>query len=95
MTHSLATRPQTRAVTTEYPMHRCVVVHVDGGLDGVLRVLTTLRGRQYRVRDLAVQVHEGVRVSEVRATVVLTADHTDLLLDRLRRLPAVLTAERG
>jgi hypothetical protein len=70
-----------------------VVIHVTSGLDGVVRVATMLRGRRYRVRDLAVDVREGVLVSEVRATVLLTAAETGLLLERLRRLAVVVHAD--
>lgn len=81
--------------TTAFPAHRTVIVLVTGGLDGVVRIATVLRGRRYRVRELAVDVREGVVVSEIRATVVLTASETDLLLERLRRLPAVVSADNG
>lgn len=76
-----------------HPTYRRVTTHVTDGLDGVLRVVTVLRGRRYRVRDLAVEVREGVVESTVHATVLLNADEHVLLLDRLRRLPAVLTAD--
>jgi hypothetical protein len=76
-------------------VHRRVAVRVADGLDGVLRVASVLRGRRYRVRDLALDVREGVVVSEVRATVLLTAPETDLLLERLRRVVAVISAERA
>jgi hypothetical protein len=79
----------------EFPMHRSVIVHVTGGLDGVVRIAMMLRGRRYRVRDLAVDLREGVVVSEMRATVVLTASETALLLERLRRLAAVVRAEHA
>jgi hypothetical protein len=78
---------------TAFPMHRTVIILVTGGLDDVMRVAMMLRGRRYRVRDLAVVVREGVVVSEIRATVVLTASETDLLLERLRRLPSVISAD--
>ncbi|GAA0927027.1 hypothetical protein [Pseudonocardia zijingensis] len=87
-----AARPST-SPAPEYPVHRSVVAHVTGGLDGVLRVATVLRGRRYRVRDLAVDIREGVVVSEVRATVLLTASETTLLLERLRRLASVTSAD--
>ena len=72
-----------------------MIVQVTGGLDGVVRIATMLRGRRYRVRDLAVDVREGVVVSEVRATVVLTATETALLLERLRRLATVVSTEHA
>lgn len=93
MTSPLA-RPRTAAAgPPEFPAHRAVVVGATGGLDGVVRIATMLRGRRYRVRDLAVQVREGVVVSDIRVVVVLTASETDLLLERLRRLSVVLSAD--
>jgi hypothetical protein len=68
---------------------------VADGLDGVLRVVTVLRGRQYRIRDLNVEMHDGVVESRVRCTLVLPASQLDLLLERLRRLPAVMSAENA
>ncbi len=55
----------------------------------------TPRGRHYRVLDLALHVRERSAVSEVRATVILTAQETELLLKRLRRMPAVVSAKMG
>jgi hypothetical protein len=75
-------------------LHHTVVVQVTAGLDGVLRVAAMLRGRRYPVRDLTVDVHEGATASELRATVLLSGPDTDLLLERLRRMPAVLAARR-
>lgn len=82
-----------RGAGPEFPVHRAIAVQVTGGLDGALRVATMLRGRGYRVRDLSVDVREGVVESRVGCTVALTAAETALLLERLRRLPAVVTAE--
>lgn len=90
---SAAVAPEIRPAG--FAAHRTVTVGVAGGLDAVLRVAMMLRGRRYRVRDLAVHVREGVVVSEIRVVVVLTADETDLLLERLRRLPEVLGADRS
>jgi hypothetical protein len=70
------------------PLYCSVTAAVTGGLDGALRVMTLLRGRRYRVRDLGVHVDEG----RVTCTVLLTPADLDLLLARLRRLPAVLSA---
>ncbi|MGW6796313.1 hypothetical protein [Streptomyces chartreusis] len=81
-----------RLQATEFASSRRVVAHVTGGMDGVLRVVTLLRGRGYRVRDLAVRMHDGVAVSEVHATVELTVPQAELLLARLHRLTAVVDA---
>ncbi|MGE0296737.1 hypothetical protein [Pseudonocardia sp.] len=77
------------------PVHRAVTAYVTDGLDGVLRVVTLLRGRGYRVRDLEVDVREGVVESRVACTVVVTAADAHLLVHRLRRMPVVVSAELG
>ena len=78
----------------ELPVNRTLITHVAGGLDGAVRVAMMLRGRNYRVRDLTIDVREEVVVSEVSVTVVVTATEAELLLKRLRRLPAVVSAEK-
>jgi hypothetical protein len=70
--------------------YRTLVVRMTAGLDGVVRVVTMLRGRRYRVRHLTVDVHEGASEGELRATVLLTDAEVDLLEERLRRMPAVV-----
>lgn len=77
------------------PHYRTVAIHLTDGLDGVVRVVTVLRGRSYRVRDVRVDVREGVAESRIDATVLLTGAATELLLARLRRMPVVVSAEPG
>jgi hypothetical protein len=86
-------RPAASPRTADHPTYRCVTTHVTDGLDGVLRVMTVLRGRRYRLRDLSISVQEGVVASTVSATVLLGAQEHSLLLNRLRRVPSVLSAE--
>lgn len=86
---------ETSLPAAEAPLYRSIVIHLTGGLDGVLRLVTVLRGRCYRVRDVRVDVREGVPESRIDATVLLTASDTALLLARLRRVPMVVTAEPG
>ncbi|WP_156960450.1 hypothetical protein [Amycolatopsis taiwanensis] len=71
---------------------RTFVAHVTDHLDGAARVLTLVRGRRYPVRSFAVDICSEATVSEVRLTVVLTAPDAELLVRRLRRMPAVLSA---
>jgi hypothetical protein len=75
-------------VCADQPTYCSVTASVTGGLDGVLRVMTLLRGRHYRVRDLHVHVDEG----RVTCAVLLTPADRDLMLARLRRLPSVVSA---
>ncbi|MFD2473488.1 hypothetical protein [Amycolatopsis silviterrae] len=79
----------------EFPVYRAVTAHVTGGLAGALRVMTLLHGRRYPVRNLDVDVREGVVESRVSCTLLLTAGETGLLLERLRRIPVVVSAENS
>ena len=78
----------------DVPDHVSVTVAVTGGLEGVQRVVTLLRGRGYPVRGLTADLADddtgalGVRLP-------LTAEEAELLLARLHRLPAVLHATLG
>lgn len=89
MTRVLPSSPEKHAAEK----HRSITAHVVGGLDGVVRVVTLLRGRRYRVRRLEVEIRDGVLESRVECTVMLAASSRDLLLERLRRLPTVVSAE--
>ncbi|GAA3566890.1 hypothetical protein GCM10022222_58480 [Amycolatopsis ultiminotia] len=100
MSHSagVVSRPEPEgrpASAAEFPLHRSLTAHVVGGLAGALRVVTLLHSRRYAVRGLSVDVREGVVESRVSATVLLTAAEADLLLERLRRMPAVVSAENA
>ncbi|HJQ47459.1 MAG TPA: hypothetical protein VJ870_14265 [Amycolatopsis sp.] len=83
------------AARAEFPLHRSVTAHVVGGLNGVLRVVALLHSRAYPVRNLSVDVREGLVASRVCCTLLLTATEAGLLLERLRRMPAVVSAEHG
>ncbi|VVJ17495.1 Uncharacterised protein [Amycolatopsis camponoti] len=100
MTHTAAVSPRPEPVTSrtteaaaEFPLHRTVAAHVVGGLAGVLRVVSLLHSRRYPVRNLRIDVRDGVVESRVECTVWLTATATALLLERLNRMPAVVSAE--
>jgi hypothetical protein len=80
-------------MSTTHRSHRCFTAHVTGGIDGVVRVALVMRNRGYRLRDFSVEVHEGVAETPVRLTAVVTPDEGRLLLDRLRRLPSVVSAD--
>jgi hypothetical protein len=87
------TRQSANLRPADHPTYRCVTTHVTDGLDGVMRVISLLRGRQYRLRDLSINVQEGVVASTVSATVLLGAQEHTLLLNRLRRVPSVVSAD--
>ncbi|RZQ61464.1 hypothetical protein [Amycolatopsis suaedae] len=85
----------TVSKTPEFPSYRSMTTHVVGGLAGVLRVVSLLHSRRYAVRNLGVSVREGVVESRVDCTVLLTEAEAVLLLDRLKRMPAVVSAEKA
>jgi hypothetical protein len=87
------TRQSANLRPADHPTYLCVTTHVTDGLDGVMRVISLLRGRQYRLRDLSINVREGVVASTVSATVLLGAQEHTLLLNRLRRVPSVVSAD--
>jgi hypothetical protein len=75
--------------------YRKIVVHLTDGVDGVLRVMVLLRQRTYRLRDVAVEVREGVAESRLQCTVLLAGSEVEFLLERLHRMSVVTSAERG
>jgi len=81
------------ARTDLVPADRSVTVLVAGGLDGALRVAMLLRSRGYRVPALSIAAPEATAPSRVTCTVVVTDAQLRLLLARLHRLPAVITAD--
>lgn len=70
-----------------------VFIRVANGFDGALRVAQLLRGRRYRVRDLAIEVRDGDASAALQVTVVLAAVQRELLLERLRRVPVVRSVD--
>ncbi|MEU7813138.1 hypothetical protein [Pseudonocardia sp. NPDC049154] len=94
MTAALLPAPTAPDVPDHVSVTVTVTVAVTGGLEGVQRVVTLLRGRGYPVRGLTADLADddtgalGVRLP-------LTAEEAELLLARLHRLPAVLHATLG
>ncbi len=70
-----------------------VTAQMTGGLHEALRVAMMLRGRNYQVRELNVEVQDGGAGSCLRAAVALTAREAALLRERLLRIPVVVSAD--
>lgn len=83
----------TRAAPGGVRSHRRYAVLITDGIDGVLRVATVLRQRGYLVRDFAADVREGVVLSAVTCTVFATAEEADLCVQRLLRIPVVVSVD--
>lgn len=77
----------------EFLVRRNVIAHVVGGLDSVLRIVGVLRSRRYHVLDFNVDICDGVVESRVACTLLITEHEIDPLLERMRRLPSVVSAE--
>lgn len=93
MTAALLPAPVAPDVTT-MPGHVSVTVVVTGGLDGLQRVVTLLRGRGYPVRGLTADLADD-DTGALGVHLPLTAEEAELLVARLHRLPAVLHATLG
>jgi hypothetical protein len=96
MTAALLPAPAVLAASTaptapSVPDHVSVTVLVGGGLDGVQRVVTLLRGRGYPVRGLTADLADD-DTGALGLSLSLSAEEAELLVARLHRLPAVLHA---
>lgn len=89
------TSPTYRPTATRpsFPVRRRIATYFTGGIEGLATLSSTLRQPGYKVHDLSVDIHDGVRESNLVCTVMLPAADIDTLLDRLRDLPAVVSAE--
>ncbi|MGW3992547.1 hypothetical protein [Amycolatopsis sp. NPDC004772] len=72
-------------------LRRRIATYFVGGADEVPALVGALGGRP--VHELAVDVKDGVRESSMVCAVLLAAEETGPLLDRLRALPSVVSAE--
>jgi hypothetical protein len=64
-----------------------------GGVDGVLRVGDALRECGFPVRDLTIEVHEGVPYSSLLCTVSVTDAESAAFAERIGALPAVVSID--
>ncbi|MBK1783568.1 hypothetical protein [Prauserella cavernicola] len=90
MTVELGTSPQS--LRAAFPMRRRIATYFTGGVEGLSTLSAALHEGGYQVHDLTVDIRDGVAESSVVCT-ILTAD-LDQLLDDLRELPTVVSAER-
>lgn len=87
---SLASLEQTRPAML---VRRRIVTYFTGGVDGVLTLTSVLRQEGCKVHELSVDVRDGVRESSMLCTVMMPNDDVDALLERLRLLTSVVSAE--
>ncbi|MEQ0565341.1 hypothetical protein ABJI51_40215 [Amycolatopsis sp. NEAU-NG30] len=84
---SSPTFPATRTAL----LRRRIATYFVGGAEQIPQLVRALDGRL--VHELSVDVKDGVRESSMVCAVLLAAEEIEPLLDGLRALPAVVSAE--
>ncbi|WP_290057113.1 hypothetical protein [Amycolatopsis solani] len=72
-------------------LRRRIAAYFTGGAEEIPALVRGLDGTL--VHELSVDIKDGVRESSMVCAVLLGGDEIDALLDRLRALPAVVSAE--
>jgi len=85
-------RPRTAATAGCRILRRHTIVTTQG-MDGVLAVTAELRASATLVKELAIDVREGVGCSEVTCSVSMTAEEAAEFAARLRTLDAVSSVD--
>ncbi|GAA4529142.1 hypothetical protein [Amycolatopsis samaneae] len=81
------------AARAAMPVRRRIATYFLGGAGEVPHLIGALTQHGCRVHELSVDIRDGVPESSMVCAVLVAADETEILLDRLRRLPAVASAE--
>ncbi|GAB3159819.1 hypothetical protein [Amycolatopsis sp. NPDC004378] len=72
-------------------LRRRIATYFTGGAEQIPALVHALAG--HLVHELSVDIKDGVRESSMVCAVLLAADETEPLLDRLRELESVVSAE--
>ena len=72
-------------------LRRRIATYFVGGAEEIPALVGALDG--HLVHELSVDVKDGVRESSMVCAVLLATEATEPLLDRLRELPSVVSAE--
>lgn len=74
-------------------VRRRIATYFTGGAEQVPSLIGALSQQGRTVHELSVDIRDGVRESSMVCAVLLPGEEIDLLLARLRELPAVVSAE--
>jgi hypothetical protein len=74
-------------------LRRRIATYFTGGAQEVPALIGALAGDGRLTHELSVDIRDGVRESSMVCAVLLAGDEIEPLLDRLRELPAVVSAE--
>ncbi|KAA9159357.1 hypothetical protein FPZ12_020875 [Amycolatopsis acidicola] len=74
-------------------VRRRITAYFLGGVEEIPGLVSALARRAGAVHELSVDIRDGVRESNLVCAVLLPGDEIDPMLDWLRELPAVVSAE--
>ncbi|HKN53971.1 MAG TPA: hypothetical protein VJX66_15825 [Amycolatopsis sp.] len=74
-------------------VRRRIATYFVGGIEGIPGLVDVLARDGSIVHDLSMDVRDGVTESSMVCAVLVAVDEVDLLLERLRLLPSVVSAE--
>ncbi|MDT7805260.1 MAG: hypothetical protein QOI78_8693 [Actinomycetota bacterium] len=83
----------TSFATRSMLVRRRIATYFTGGAEGIPALVGALSEQGRVIHELSVDVRDGVRESNLACAVLLPGDELDGLLDRLRALPSVVSAE--
>jgi hypothetical protein len=83
----------TSFATRSLMVRRRFATYFTGGVEGIPALVGVLSERGRIIHELSVDIRDGVRESNLACAVLLPGDEVDGLLDRLRELPSVVSAE--
>jgi hypothetical protein len=74
-------------------VRRRIATYFVGGVEEIPRLVGLLPKQGCSVHELSLDIRDGVEESSLVCTIMLPAGEIELLLARLRELPAVVSAE--
>ncbi|MBB4688686.1 hypothetical protein [Amycolatopsis jiangsuensis] len=89
----MSAAPSFPATRPAFLPRRRIATYFTGGIEEIPALVGALAETGRHVHDLSVDVRDGVSESSMACAVLVSAEEMDALLDRLRELPAVVSAE--
>lgn len=74
-------------------VRRRIATYFTGGAAGIPSLVGAITEQGSMIHELSVDIRDGVRESSLACALLLPDEETDRLLDRLRELPTVVSAE--
>ncbi|MFE0023984.1 hypothetical protein [Amycolatopsis sp. NPDC059021] len=93
MSFTTASSYAVPAPRASMPVRRRIATYFVGGITEIPSLVGALTRQGCRVHDLSVDIRDGVPESSMVCAVLVAAEEIDPLLEHLRLLPAVASAE--